>query len=172
MKNAILISTLLLMSCNQKETVSETSTTDSTTIPATVDTQQAPAPDSGIVVIPEKTPKVSPTFRTVENGKITKTISADMIPLTLTDELTDENQEYIIKIKNFNRPQIFGAISPENSKMNIRFNQIKLPDGSFDGPFGREITYEIPQKGEILLLIGKSNMASGEITGKFSVSLK
>ena len=95
-----------------------------------------------------------------------------MIPLTLTDEFTTENQQYIIKIKNFNRPKIFGAITPKNPKMNIRFNQIKLSDGSLDGPFGREITYEIPQKGEIWLLIGKSNMASGEITGEFSVFLK
>ncbi|SFI94312.1 hypothetical protein SAMN05421638_1646 [Kaistella treverensis] len=172
MKNAILISALLLMSCNQKETTSEASTTDSTSIAETADTEKLPAPDSGVVVIPEQTPKVSPTFRTVENGKITKTINADMIPLTLTDEFTAENHELILKIKNFDRPKIFGAISPENPKMNIRFNQIRLPDGSLDGPFGREITYEIPQKGEIWLLIGKSNMASGEITGEFSVSLR
>ena len=56
--------------------------------------------------------------------------------------------------------------------MNIRFNQIKLADGEFDGPFGRDISYLIKKSGEIWLLISKSNMASEKATGKFTVSLK
>ena len=55
--------------------------------------------------------------------------------------------------------------------MNIRFNQIKLANGDYDGPFGREISYDIKQKGEIWLIVSKSNMASGETKGKFEIEL-
>jgi len=56
--------------------------------------------------------------------------------------------------------------------MNIRFNQIKLPSGETEGPFGREMLLKTKEKGEIWLIIGKSNMASGETKGKFSVSIR
>ena len=56
--------------------------------------------------------------------------------------------------------------------MNIRFSQIKLPNGNFDGPFTQDISYEVKEKGEIWLIIGKSNMASGEAKGKFKVTIK
>ena len=56
--------------------------------------------------------------------------------------------------------------------MNIRFNQIKLANGDYDGPFGREINYEIKEKGEVWLIIAKSNMASGDATGKFKIRIE
>ena len=56
--------------------------------------------------------------------------------------------------------------------MNIRFNQIKTPDGKYDGPFGREISYKISSKGEVWLMIGKNLMADGKNTGRFSVRIE
>ena len=95
-----------------------------------------------------------------------------MIPLTITDEFTPKVQKMVLKIKNFDRAKIVGTITPENPQMNIRFNQIKLTNGDYDGPFGREINYEIKEKGEIWLIIAKSNMASGAATGEFKIRIE
>src|SRR5690606_36540655 len=115
---------------------------------------------------------VSEDSRSVENGQITTTIDAEMLPLTLSEEFTDKQQAYMIKIENFSGESISGEIVPENPQMNIRFNQIRLPDGTLDGPFSRKISYKTPDKGEIWLIVGKSNMASGVSTGKFTVKIR
>lgn len=95
-----------------------------------------------------------------------------MLPLTISDEFTSADQQYIIKVKNFASKNITGLIKPASGTMNIRFNQIKLPDDTYDGPFGRDISHQITETGEIWLIIGNSNMASGDNTGKFTVDLK
>ena len=88
------------------------------------------------------------------------------------DEFTSDVSELIIKIPDFDRQNISGEIVPENPKMNIRFNQIKLPNGDFEGPFSRGMMFKSRENGEIWLIIGKSNMASGIASGKFSVFVR
>ncbi|MFC0344795.1 hypothetical protein ACFFH5_11365, partial [Epilithonimonas hispanica] len=56
--------------------------------------------------------------------------------------------------------------------MNLRFNQIRMPDNTFDGPFTQTIEYETKQKGEYWLILAKSNMAEGTPVGKFFVKIE
>ncbi|WP_051190350.1 hypothetical protein [Kaistella palustris] len=175
MKKLIVLLPVLLFSCNKKEAVTETSANRDSAV--AVDHNEVEKPfDStatGITTLPHEPAKnASATFRVAEGNKIIKTINGDAIPLKISDEFTTDDQSYILKIKNFTNRKITGKIVPENSAMNIRFNQIKLADGSYDGPFGREISYDVPKPGEIWLLVSKSNMASGETRGKFTIGLK
>ncbi|WP_226063822.1 hypothetical protein [Kaistella polysaccharea] len=175
MKKILFLIPLLIFSCTKKEIVSDiSSTTD--TLPAISKTYKELPVDlakEGIVTIQDASKKnPSQTFRVVEENKIIKTINGDMLPVIIYEELTADQDQFIIKIKNFNGKGISGEINPENSQMNIRFNQIKFPTGDYDGPFTREIATPINESGEVWLIIGKSNMGSGESTGKFSVSLK
>ena len=128
---------------------------------------------NGLVVLDQEKPKtVSKTFRVIAGDSIIKTINADMIPLTISDEFTTDQQKFVLKIKNFDGKKIVGKITPSNSNMNIRFNQIKLANGDYDGPFGLEMSEDISKPGEVWLIIGKSLMASGEAKGKFTVNIK
>lgn len=175
MKSLILALPLLLVSCNKKEAVSTTTEKiDSleTTVP--LPTGQTPeSASAGYAVVPPPTGGNNvKAFRVVEGNKITRTINADMIPLTVSDEFTNADQQFIIKILNFDQKNINAAIIPENEMMNVRFNQIKKSDGSFDGPFARTLSQENLSPGEISLIIGKSQMASGEATGRFKVEIK
>jgi hypothetical protein len=77
-----------------------------------------------------------------------------------------------VRITNYKKDQLKANIIPENNNMNIRFNQIKTPDGKYDGPFGREISYKISGKGEVWLIIGKNLMAEGDNVGRFSVRIE
>lgn len=170
MKNLILVSFFLLISCAKEkfEHNSVSNVSDSL-----LKAKQASQKDKLVKSSKFETAlnKIDST-RITDGQKIIKTISADLLPVTLSDEFTNDNQEYFIKIKDFKAQNISGIIIPDNPAMNIRFNQIRLANGEFDGPFGRDITYQIKQKGEIWLIIGKSNMASGTANGKFKVLLK
>ena len=176
MKTEILLSTFLMMACSKKEAVTEITTGNDSAAVSDEVTVNVPAdsPQNGVVSMDavQNQPPVSGTFRAREGNKIIKTINGDMIPLSVRDEFVNDDQQYILKIKNFGRQTISGEITPEYPQMNIRFNQIRLPNGEYDGPFGREISYNIKDKGEIWLIIGRSNMASGASTGKFEIQIR
>lgn len=110
-------------------------------------------------------------MREIQNNKIIRTIDAARLPVTIDEEFTQENQELVLKILHFPNKNISAKINTDEKDFNIRFNQIKTPNGQLDGPFGRDLSYELSSKGEILLIIGKSNMASGKTMGLFSVSI-
>lgn len=173
MRTFVLLLALTLISCNKKESINSTQIfTDSAVTNSFHDSSNSKSEEGVVLIDTTHVENNAETFRRVENGKIIKTIIGDMIPLTLSDEFTEDQQQYILKIKNFTRQNISGDITPENSEMNIRFNQIRLPNGDFEGPFGREMMFKSRENGEIWLIIGKSNMASGESTGRFTVSIK
>lgn len=180
MKNSVLIISVLslaLISCKKENTATISESTDSTIVKDNiinepVDSTSTVNQDSIINNAPiTKEVLERGVMRDVKNNKITRTVDAEALPGTFGEEFTEENQELIIKINNYPKKNISAKITTEAKDFNIRFNQIKTPDGKYDGPFGKEITHEIPSKGEVWLIIGKSNMASGKTTGKFSVTI-
>ncbi|MBH2025103.1 MAG: hypothetical protein I8H78_11925 [Flavobacteriales bacterium] len=166
MKKLILLVPIILWCCNKSESVS-----DSTSSPDTLQ-QQPVEKDSAKEVVTEMPAGRQGMMREVDGNKIIRTADAQQIPFSIGEEFTEEDQQFILKIKNFKGQNITGEITPDKPEMNIRFNQIKLPDGSFDGPFGRQINYAIKGGGEFWIIIGKSNMASGDIKGNFSVNIR
>lgn len=107
-----------------------------------------------------------------QNSEIVKLVDGEKLPSTLECEFTDKIQKAVVRIANYKKDQLKANIVPENNNMNIRFNQIKTPDGKYDGPFGREISYKISGKGEVWLIIGKNLMAEGDNMGRFSVRIE
>lgn len=178
MKKSLLLIPLIVISCKKEANLSETTGKDSTIV-----TEQ-PMPEShtdsaairkkdSIINNAPVTKEVlrKGVMRSEKEGQIIRTADASQLPFTLGEQFTKDNQELILKITNYEKPSIKAAISTKEKDFNIRFNQIKLPNGEYDGPFGREINYEIPGKGEVWLIIGKSNMASGNTKGNFSIQV-
>ncbi|GAB0156411.1 hypothetical protein CHRYSEOSP005_16760 [Chryseobacterium sp. Alg-005] len=179
MKKVLLLIPLIIISCKKETHVSETANNDSIMVTeqpdphAQADSAAWKKKDSIINNAPE-TKKVlrEGVMRTEREGQIIRTADASQLPFTLGEEFTKDNQELVLKITNYDQPTLKAKISTHEKDFNIRFNQIKLPNGEYDGPFGREISYEIPTTGEVWLIIGKSNMASGSTKGGFSVSVE
>jgi len=111
-------------------------------------------------------------MREEKDGQIIRTADASQLPFALGEEFTKEGQELVLKLRNYEKPDLKATITTKQKDFNIRFNQIRLPNGNYDGPFGRDITYKIPEKGEVWLIIGKSNMASGNTKGSFMVNVE
>ena len=112
-------------------------------------------------------------MREKQGDEIIRIADAEMLPFNIGEEFTEDNQSFILKIQNFSGKQISADVKPQFEDQNIRINGIKLPNGKTDGPFGKELEdYTVPQNGEVWLIIGKSNMASGNSKGNFSVSVE
>lgn len=111
-------------------------------------------------------------FRTVEGNKIIRTVDASQLPFTIGEEFTDENQQFIIVIKNVTKPTISAKINTVEKDRNLRINQIILPDGSSDGPFSKEMIFNKKKNGTYKIVIGKNLMADGKLVGKVSVTVK
>jgi hypothetical protein len=179
MKKLFLLIPLVIFSCKKESSVTETQNTDSLAdVQQPVTTEKT---DSAVLKMKDSVinnaPKTKEVLRTgvmreVKDGQIIRTVDGGRFPLTLGEEFTKDGQELVLKIINFNQPKINAKISTKEKDFNIRFNQIKLPNGDYDGPFGRDLTYDIKEKGEVWLIIGKSNMASGNTKGSFKVSLE
>lgn len=168
MKKLVFVGLFLILSCSKEQTsdvaeISDTSNTGSAK--EIIDSAENETQANLDTTVVDSQPAD-------DGSEIVKMISGDGIPLELTEEFTSDQQQFIIKIRDFTGSNISAAIIPEKPSMNIRFNQIKLPNGEYDGPFGREISYKIQQNGEIWLIVGKSNMASGTARGKFKVVIE
>lgn len=111
-------------------------------------------------------------IRTVEGNKIIRTVDASQLPFTIGEEFTDENQQFILVIKNFNKPTLSAKINTVEKGRNLRINQIILPDGSADGPFSREMKYAKKQSGTYKIVFGKNLMVEGKLKGNISVTVE
>jgi hypothetical protein len=65
------------------------------------------------------------------------------------------------------KKKLTARIETAKRSTNIRFNQIILPGKKADGPFGKEIEYDLPEKGIYTLIIGHSLMAENPYAGSF-----
>lgn len=106
-----------------------------------------------------------------ESNQNIVTVDASKMPIRLNLEITNPNDQIILRLENLNQTKIKGYLKTEKP-MNLRFNQIRMPDNTFDGPFGQTIDYETKQKGEYWLILAKSNMADGTPVGKFFVKIE
>lgn len=108
----------------------------------------------------------------VTDSLITRVVDLNKLPVEVQEEFTNENQKLVLRLKNTGMVKISGQIIPDSGPQNIRFNNIELNNQSIDGPFGRDFNYELNQKGDYSIVIGKSLMADGSQKGKFKVQLK
>lgn len=165
---------MVLLSCKKEVSNIEIKTIDSTIskekpenkVDSVITKEDAKIPDTVVAVD-------NNTITAEEKGRVlVKTIEGNRFPMVIQEEFTKDHDKLILKISNYSKPQLKAKIITKQNDFNIKFNQIKLPDGMMDGPFGREITYDISEKGEVWLIIGKNNMADGKITGAFSVNIE
>lgn len=170
-KTAFLLIPLLIVSC--KKAVPMKDKTADSIIVSEQSANTLPS-DSQVLEIKKDTLKKinKEESSKIENGQIIKVVDGEKLPLVIDEKFTDKNQKLILKIRNYKNSNLKASVTPQNNNMNIRFNQIRTPDGKFDGPFGREISYKIPKQGEVWLILGKNLMAEGDLIGEFSVRLE
>ena len=177
MKKLLFLVPLIIISCKKDVPIKETEAkNDSAIVVNNVEKEKSDSIAKRDSII-NNSPTVKKVLRQGimrhENGnEISREADASQLPFSLGESFTNDKQTFILKIKNFENKEISANLTSDKD-MNIRINQVKLPDGTFDGPFGKDLkNYKIPKKGEVWLLIGKSNMASGNQVGSFTISVE
>lgn len=113
-----------------------------------------------------------PISRTVSGNEIVRTVSGSQLPITFSDEFTNEDQKLVIHLNRMKGVSIKAKIIPLAKMQNIRFNNVEYKDQSIDGPFGQDLEYTFDKDGIYSLVIGKSLMADGSQIGKFKVEIQ
>lgn len=107
--------------------------------------------------------------------------SGDTIQMLITDDkgiyngagsIDSLQSRVYVKFANKVTGKLKASIIPQDGDGNIRFNQIILPDKTSDGPFGKDLEYQLKTTGDNILVIGHSLMAEGQYIGKFKVKLE
>jgi len=172
MKKLLFIIPFVLFSCKKESTGTEMKSLDSATIRQNSVTKADSVIKNDAGITDTITTKYIESPTEEKGNVLIKSVNGSHFPIVVQEEFTKDHDKLILKISNYSKPQLKAKILTNEKDFNIRFNQIKLPDGNLDGPFGRELTYDIPGKGEVWLIIGKNNMADGKITGAFSVKVE
>jgi len=178
MKKLLLLLPLIIVACKEDKLTTKTSSEDSLQI--TEDSMDTKVIDSvalrdSLINNAPKTKEVlkNGVMRSNEDGKIVRELDASMLPIKVGEEFSSDNQRLILNITNFSGKQINVKVNPEKPAMNIRVNQIILPNGEQDGPFGKEVqNYQVSEKGKVQIIIAKSTMASGDSKGHFTVNIE
>jgi len=84
----------------------------------------------------------------------------------------EQDQNIYVEFLSQGYRKINGYLSSPDSTANIRFSQITLPDGTMDGPFGRDIEYELPSDGTYKLSIHENMMAGDPWSGIVNVKIE
>lgn len=95
----------------------------------------------------------------IVDGKATATVSKN------------EREHVVFAFEPGDRKKLKGALSSPDSVANIRFTQIFMPDGTADGPFGRDIEYDLVQNGLYKLSVGENMMAGDPWAGEFTIAI-
>ena len=99
-------------------------------------------------------------------------VRAENLPVKVQRYIANEMQVIHLVITDLSAGTLRVNLNHSKEDANIRISQIVLPDGTTDGPFGQQLTYNIKQKGDYMLIINKSNMASGSSMGYVFISVE
>lgn len=114
----------------------------------------------------------------VKSEEIVMPSDSGVVKINLTDGKGSvriqkkEDQTIYIEFPSNGYKKVSGWLSSPDSLANIRFSQIIMPDGTMDGPFGREVEYELPKEGIYRISIHENMMAGDPWAGIFDVKIE
>ena len=80
-----------------------------------------------------------------------------------------EHVNFVFNSQGFTK--MTAGLSSNDSTANIRFTQIIMPNGDMDGPFGPTMSYDLPIKGDYLLLVHENQMGGDPWGGDFEIHI-
>ncbi len=90
--------------------------------------------------------------------------------LTIHHQAAQQDKVYFIN-DGFDTMQLNITTPTQQKSVNYRLSQIIMPNGQSDGPFGRDLTYNLDQNGWYQLIFGESLMQGDIWTGDATVSI-
>ena len=82
------------------------------------------------------------------------------------------DQTIYIEFQSEGDETLTAHLSSSDAIANIRFTQVIMPDGTMDGPFGRDMEYKLPTKGLYKISIHENMMAGDPWGGESTINVK
>lgn len=126
----------------------------------------------------EKAVTETATNNEVKSEEIVMPSDSGVVKINVTDGKGSvriqkmEDQTIYIEFPSNGYKKVSGWLSSPDSLANIRFSQIIMPDGTMDGPFGREMDYELLKEGIYRISIHENMMAGDPWAGIFDVKIE
>lgn len=158
----LLWSLLILGGCNYSTTIPESTTTNTTT-----------GTENNTILTGEAIQ--APLIDTIGSGSATLFFDDNNLTKTFTlyHQAGQKNNIYFINDGYKTLEVKIFFLSASLISPNLRLSQIVMPDGTMDGPFSTETTYDLTQNGWYQLIFNENMMAwdpwSGDAT--FSITL-
>lgn len=134
--------------------------------------------DSIAKLSPGKTTKAKPDSIKANNNTAQFKITTDTIPVKVIygkakiDTVKTAGQRLVFVVNSDTANKLSIKISTKDTLANLRINQIIDSKNNSDGPFGRELEYEIKEKGIQKIVISESQMAGEPWAGAFTFEVK
>ncbi|MGI8634944.1 MAG: hypothetical protein ACR2KZ_06040 [Segetibacter sp.] len=107
-----------------------------------------------------------------EDSIITIKFPKDSSSTTVKGRIKGINNPITVNVPVTKGDKLMVRLIPEGSVANIRINQLFMPDGKADGPFGRRMDMKIRQHGDYKIIVGENLMQGEEWKGNFTLTVK
>ena len=151
---------VLLGSCKGKEDKVETN-------PETVNESNPVIAD-----VIDKTMALDSTPKNIQVDSVIQIdIPKDSNSVTAKGHLDKKGNPVICYLLVTKGKRLTATLIPENTKANIRFSHIYLPNGKTDGPFSPNLKYNLAQKGTYKIYIAPNRMAGDPVSTDFLLKM-
>ncbi|MCD7915167.1 MAG: hypothetical protein LUG96_07835 [Tannerellaceae bacterium] len=82
------------------------------------------------------------------------------------------DQKVKVEIEPFHYTTLTAQITSADPDANLHIAEIVLPDNATVGPFGRELTYELPRDGIYSLIIDENDRGGKPWSGYFTLDIE
>lgn len=111
--------------------------------------------------------------------EVTATVAVDsVVHLTVVDGEAKATYEKALRervtfgFEAGDYKKVHVELKSDDTTANIRLSQIVMPDGSADGPWGREMDYDLPSGGFYRLIVIENMMAEDPWAGRFAIVVR
>lgn len=121
---------------------------------------------------------ITDSTKTIAKNQTPFKITTDTIPVKIVygkakiDTVKTAGQRMVFEFNSDTANKLSLKISAADTLANLRINQIIDSKGNSDGPFGRELEYEIKEKGVHKVVISESQMAGEPWAGGFTFEVR
>lgn len=110
--------------------------------------------------------------------KHVETAHGDSISLRLKDgsaqqeALMAQGKRVVFSFETKILGKLSATVKTAQPNANVRIAQIFMPDNSADGPFGREMEYNLKEPGMYRIVVSENQMAGNPYNGPFTIIVK
>ncbi|MDR2886158.1 MAG: hypothetical protein LBU95_05195 [Rikenellaceae bacterium] len=117
-----------------------------------------------------QTEDTTATEAVADKSPTTIIVDGESMSMNIVDNLDSLTDSRTYTIDAMIGQTLYLSLAAPDEPANVRVNQIISPSGAADGPFGRDVQYEITEDGTWTIIVAESLMNGEEYKGEFTLT--